>query len=75
MEEKLIEAVRQRKLLYDTSHSGYVKYKLKSKVWNEIAKEAGMKDGKLIILFDLKRMQRNNNMKCTHSSCLSLIFM
>lgn len=50
MEEKLIEAVRERKLLYDTSHSDYVKSKLKSQVWNEIANETGMKNGKLISL-------------------------
>lgn len=52
MEEKLIEAVRIRQILYDTSHTDYLKSKLKAEKWEEVAKEAGMKSGKFIyVLF------------------------
>lgn len=37
MEEKLIEAVRPHKILYDTSHADYVKTKLKNDLWDKIA--------------------------------------
>ncbi|XP_045475414.1 uncharacterized protein LOC123681206 [Harmonia axyridis] len=45
MEEKLIEAVRIRQVLYDTSHVDYMRAKLKTETWVEIAKEIGMKSG------------------------------
>ncbi|XP_018573062.1 uncharacterized protein LOC108912337 [Anoplophora glabripennis] len=45
MEEKLIEAVRLRELLYDTSHEDYMRTKLKTEKWSEIANEVGMKTG------------------------------
>ncbi|CAH1113781.1 unnamed protein product [Psylliodes chrysocephalus] len=45
MEEKLIEAVRDRNILYDTSHPDYMKIKIKLKIWDEIAKEIGMQSG------------------------------
>lgn len=51
MEEKLIEAVRVRQVLYDTSHADYMRTKLKTEKWEEIAKEIGMKNGKFIYLF------------------------
>lgn len=50
MEEKLIEAVRIRQVLYDTSHVDYMRAKLKTETWVEIAKEIGMKSGKFIHL-------------------------
>ncbi|KAJ8941980.1 hypothetical protein NQ314_010204 [Rhamnusium bicolor] len=43
MEEKLIEAVRCRKVLYDTSDVNYMKTKLKQQLWEEIAKGIGLK--------------------------------
>ncbi|XP_050315845.1 uncharacterized protein LOC126750316 [Anthonomus grandis grandis] len=43
MEEKLIEAVRNRQVLYDTSHVDYMRTKLKTEKWEEIAKEVDMK--------------------------------
>ncbi|XP_030762943.1 transcription factor Adf-1-like [Sitophilus oryzae] len=45
MEEKLIEAVRVNKILFDTSHPDYMRSKLKSEKWEEIAKVIGMKNG------------------------------
>ncbi|XP_049836061.1 uncharacterized protein LOC126281281 [Schistocerca gregaria] len=45
MEEKLIEAVRVRKLLYDTSHKDYLKTKLKAEKWEEVAKETDIRNG------------------------------
>ncbi|GAB6020141.1 hypothetical protein CHUAL_002869 [Chamberlinius hualienensis] len=45
MEEKLIEAVRVRTILYDTNHSDYMKTKLKMQTWDEVAKEIGMNTG------------------------------
>ncbi|CAG9853847.1 unnamed protein product [Phyllotreta striolata] len=45
MEEKLIEAVRIRQILYDISHADYMRTKLKTEKWGEIAKEIGMKSG------------------------------
>lgn len=51
MEEKLIEAVRVRQVLYDTSHADYMRTKLKNEKWEEIAKEIGMRNGKFIYLF------------------------
>jgi len=46
MEEKLIEAVRPHKILYDTSHSDYMKTKLKNDLWDKIADELELKNGK-----------------------------
>lgn len=48
MEGKLIEAVRGRLVLYDTSHPDYLKVKFKSQVWEEVAKEIDMKSGKFV---------------------------
>lgn len=48
MEEKLIEAVRIRKVLYDTSHRDYLKTKLKAEKWEEVAKETDIRSGKLL---------------------------
>nr|CAH7746039.1 unnamed protein product [Callosobruchus chinensis] len=45
MDEKLIEAVRGRRILYDTSHGDYMRSKLKSEQWKDIAKEAGLMNG------------------------------
>ncbi|XP_049810029.1 uncharacterized protein LOC126260639 [Schistocerca nitens] len=45
MEEKLIEAVRVRKVLYDTSHEDYLKTKLKAEKWEEVAKETDIRSG------------------------------
>lgn len=45
-EEKLIEAVREHRELYDTKHANYMKAKLKNRIWCEIAKELNFKDGK-----------------------------
>lgn len=50
MEEKLIEAVRVNKILFDTSHPDYMRSKLKSEKWEEIAKVIGMKNGKTYLL-------------------------
>ncbi|XP_067005313.2 uncharacterized protein [Anabrus simplex] len=43
MEEKLIEAVRVREVLYDTSHEDYLKTKLKAEKWEEVAKETAIR--------------------------------
>ncbi|KAG5895679.1 hypothetical protein JTB14_027002 [Gonioctena quinquepunctata] len=45
MEEKLIEAVRIRQVLYDTSHVDYMRTGLKTELWKEIAKEINIKTG------------------------------
>nr|CAH7766621.1 unnamed protein product [Callosobruchus chinensis] len=45
MDEKLIEAVRGRRILYDISHGDYMRSKLKSEQWKDIAKEAGLMNG------------------------------
>jgi len=46
MEEKLIEAVRPHKILYDTSHADYMKSKLKNDLWDKIADDLELKNGK-----------------------------
>ncbi|KAK7790455.1 hypothetical protein R5R35_007233 [Gryllus longicercus] len=45
MEETLIEAVRCRQVLYDTSHKDYLRTKLKAQKWEEVAKEVGIQNG------------------------------
>lgn len=50
MEEKLIEAVRNRRILFDTSHEDYMRTKLKSLKWEDVAKESDMKNGKFIFI-------------------------
>lgn len=45
VEEKLIEAVKRYRELYDTNHVHYMKTNLKKKIWNGIAKELNFKDG------------------------------
>ncbi|XP_049809103.1 uncharacterized protein LOC126252273 [Schistocerca nitens] len=44
-EEKLIEAVREHRELYDTKHADYMKVKLKNRIWSDIAKDLNLKDG------------------------------
>ncbi|KAF0749181.1 MADF domain-containing protein [Aphis craccivora] len=44
--EKLIEAVRPHKILYDTSHADYMKSKLKNDLWDKIADDLELKNGK-----------------------------
>lgn len=55
IEENLIEAVRHHKVLFDTSHADYMKAKLKNKIWEKIAEELKLKNGKynlfIIIIF------------------------
>ncbi|XP_049792564.1 uncharacterized protein LOC126199679 [Schistocerca nitens] len=43
-EEKLIEAVREHRELYDTKHADYMKVKLKNRIWSDIAKGLNLKD-------------------------------
>ncbi len=50
MEEKLIEAVHGRAFLYNTFHKDYMKSKLKLRIWEEVAKEIGVKCGKFLFL-------------------------
>lgn len=45
-EEKLIKAVRPHKILYDTSHVDYMKTKLKNDLWEKIANDFELKNGK-----------------------------
>lgn len=47
-EEKLIEAVREHKELYDTKDENYMKTKLKNRIWEDIANDLNLKDGKFI---------------------------
>jgi len=51
MEEKLIEAVRQYSVLFDTSHPDYMKAKLKNNIWENIANELKFKNGKNNFLY------------------------
>ncbi|XP_055624573.1 uncharacterized protein LOC129767564 [Toxorhynchites rutilus septentrionalis] len=44
-EKRLIEAVREHKLLYDTNDANYIKIKLKSHIWEDIAKALNFTDG------------------------------
>jgi len=46
MEETLIEAVRHYKALFDTSHTDYMKGKLKNEIWEKIASELKLSNGK-----------------------------
>jgi hypothetical protein len=46
MEEQIIKAVQAKTVLYDTSHVHYMKCKLKQDIWNGIAKDLNLKDGK-----------------------------
>ena len=39
--EKLIELVREHRVLYDLSHEDYKNIYKKDKVWNEIGEEIG----------------------------------
>ncbi|KAH0999744.1 hypothetical protein HUJ04_008126 [Dendroctonus ponderosae] len=43
-EERLIEIVRGHQELYDTKHTNYMKAKLKTRIWCDIAKELKLKD-------------------------------
>ncbi|KAJ8934919.1 hypothetical protein NQ314_013109 [Rhamnusium bicolor] len=45
MHEELIEAVRNRTVLYDTNNPEYMRSKLKDEIWNEIAKKVNLKVG------------------------------
>ena len=46
MEEQIIEAVRPHLVLYDNSHSDYMKSKLKQDIWSAIAKGLNLSNGK-----------------------------
>jgi len=46
IEEQIIEAVRPHLVLYDTNHSDYMKSKLKQDIWNTIAKDLNLSNGK-----------------------------
>ena len=46
MEEEFIEAARPHLVLYDTSHSDYMKSKLKQGIWSAIAKDLNLSNGK-----------------------------
>lgn len=46
MQEELIEAVRKFPVLYDTNDPSYMKSKLKDDIWNTIAKQVKLKNGK-----------------------------
>ena len=48
-DEKLSEAVRNYKCLYDKSHPDHKNKPLKQKCWSEIEKYLGMEEGKNII--------------------------
>ena len=50
-EKQLIEAVGQQKFLYDTSHSDYIKSKLKNEKWNDIAREINLNNGKYFFTY------------------------
>jgi hypothetical protein len=45
--EKLIEAVKQRPILFESSRKSYKDAERKSRAWKEVAAELGV-DGKLI---------------------------
>lgn len=49
IEEKLIEAVRAYKQLYDPSDPNYMRTKFKNRIWDELAEELNLKDGKYFI--------------------------
>lgn len=49
MEEQLIEAVRAFPILYDTSHPDYFRAKLKQDLWESIAKDLNLHNGKYLI--------------------------
>lgn len=53
IEEKLIEAVRAYKELYDPSDPNYMKTKFKSRIWSELAKELNIQDGKYFIFIQI----------------------
>ncbi|XP_039299430.1 uncharacterized protein LOC120355172 [Nilaparvata lugens] len=44
-EEKVIEAVRKYPELFDTNNPNYMKSKLKTRIWMDIAKDLNLKDG------------------------------
>ena len=46
MEEEIIEAGRPHVVLYDNSHSDYMKSKLKQDIWSAIAKDLNLSKGK-----------------------------
>lgn len=47
--EKLIELVRERRLLYDLSDNDYKNRDKKAEAWLQIAREMGTEDGKCMI--------------------------
>ena len=49
VEEKLIEAVREHKELYDTKHANYMKIKLKPRIWQDIATDINLKDIHIVL--------------------------
>jgi hypothetical protein len=46
MEEEITEAVRPHLVLYDTSHSDYMKSKLKEDIWSTVAKDLDLSNSK-----------------------------
>lgn len=49
MEETLIEAVRHYSVLFDTSHADYMKGKLKNEIWEKIASDLKLSNGKYLV--------------------------
>lgn len=54
MYEKLIELVRKYTVLYDTNDPEYLKSKLKTEIWNNIARNINLKHGKHLREFNNK---------------------
>jgi hypothetical protein len=46
MEDQIVEAVRPHSVLYDTSHSDYMKSKLKLDIWSAGGKDFNLRNGK-----------------------------
>ena len=46
MDDRIIDAVRPHLVLYDTNHPDYMKTKMKQDIWNKIAKDLDLSNGK-----------------------------
>lgn len=57
MEERLIEEVKRRKLLYDTSNKNYLNQAAKLSAWNEIAVAVGEDGNYISVLYSLNIFQ------------------
>ncbi|XP_076063377.1 uncharacterized protein LOC143038248 [Oratosquilla oratoria] len=73
--EKLIEAVRQQRVLYDTNHPKYMKGAYKDEIWSDIAHTLQFKDGAAAKEAWLKirnchrdALRRQKKLKCTSES-------